>query len=207
MRKNRLRENPATFEMPRVERVVRRNFVVQEEVKRLIAAAQHDDLKFVLYCGFHAGMRHREICEAAPWWFSVPETDERRGRITIEQTASFRPKDREGRTVPLTGEFQSFLRGYLAKVPRGALWVMKPNQKHGKQRYRADFSVRFYKHMKDNGVKCTPHDMRRSFVSNKLIEDSSLIFKMAKWTGTDVSILQAHYGHLLADDDDIDVGV
>jgi hypothetical protein len=34
-----------------------------------------------------------------------------------------------------------------------------------------------------------------------------LIFKLAKWTGDHVSVLQDHYGHLLADDEDIEVGI
>ena len=44
-------------------------------------------------------------------------------------------------------------------------------------------------------------------MSLKLIQDSSLIFKLAKWTGDDVRVLQDHYGHLLAHDEDIEMGL
>lgn len=209
VKKNRMRENPAAkIELGKVERVVRKRFVVNETVRRLIAEAPDDDLRFILFCGFHAGMRKLEIIEAPPEWFHLePDGSKRRGRIHVERTAFFTAKDKEERTIPLTTDFEAFLRGYLARLAQGARWVLRPDKKHGKHRYRYDFRRPFAEYMAAQGVKCTPHDMRRSFVSNKLIENSSLILKLAKWTGADVKVLQDHYAHLLADDEDIEAGV
>ena len=39
--------------------------------QRLIENAPTDDLRFVLFCGFHAGMRKLEIVEAVPEWFDL----------------------------------------------------------------------------------------------------------------------------------------
>jgi integrase len=207
--KKQMRVDP-TVEMKfgKIERRVRKTFVVTEVIAQLIAAAPHDDLRFILFCGFHEGLRRLEIVEARPEWFHLePKDGARRGRIMVARTATFSCKDGDERTIPLTLEFQEFLRGYLAKLPTGAKWVLKPELKKRKNRYRYDFRKPFESYMAEQKVDCTPHDMRRSFVSNKLIENSSLIFKLAKWTGDGVAVLQKHYAHLMADDSDIETGL
>ncbi len=204
--KGKLADNPAAkVELGKIVPTGRRNFVAAADVRRVIEAAQTDELRFILFCGFHCGMRKMEIVEARPDWFHVGADG--RGRVTVGQTATFTAKDREDRTIPLSREFAEFLRGYLARLPAGATFVLAPEKKHGKHRYRYDFRTLFDEHLKRCGVKCSVHDMRRTFVSLKLIENSSLIFKVAKWTGAGVAVLQAHYGHLLADDEDIEVGL
>lgn len=209
VRKNKLRENPGkTMRLGKLVVRGRRNFVTKDKIRDLIAAAPDDDFRFILFCGFHVGMRKIEIIEARPCFFQLG-TAERRGFVSIEKTATFRPKDKEERTIPLTAEFESFLRGYLAKLPEGAQWVLRPEKKkcHAATNYRVYFQRNFDDFVKSQGVRCSVHDMRRSFVSNKVIENSTLIFKLAKWTGTDVRTLQKHYGHLLADDQDIEIGM
>jgi len=184
----------------------RKDFVRAERVRELIADAPDDEIRFALFCGMHAGLRKLEVVEAPPSWFVLGDGI-RRGCINVGETPTFRPKDREERTIPLTTDFEAFLRLYLPTLPEGARWVLKPEKKHGKWRYRYDFRVPFAKYMKAKGVKCTPHDMRRSFVSNKLIENPALLPKLAKWTSDDVKTMMDHYAHLLADDDDIDAGL
>ena len=204
VKKNRMRENVvAHLEMGKIERNVRKNFVSKADVVRLIAEAPTDSLRLILYCGFHAGLRKMEIVELRPDWIDVGSAA-RRGRITIQRTETFSCKDKEGRTVPLTAEFSEWLRGYMLTLPAGAEYVLVPDNPRGKL-YRYDFRKPFAEYMRAQRVKCTPHDMRRTFVSLRLIEDSSLIFKLAKWTGDGVEVLQRHYGHLLADDDDIEL--
>ncbi len=205
--KKKIRENPVTkIKLGKVSRVVRKNFVPAESVRTLIAKAPNDEMRFILYCGFHAGMRKREIVEMRPHWIRFGFGD-RRGRISVEQTPTFRPKDRDERSIPLSREFEEFLKEYMKRVPDGAEFLLKPDKKHGKHKYRYDFRKPFEALLKACGVKCLVHDMRRTFVSLKLIEDSPLIFKLAKWTGDDVRVIQDHYGHLLSDDEDIEVGI
>jgi integrase len=207
VKKNRMHENPAEkVELGKVELVVRKNFESAVTVRALIDSAADDDMRFIYYCGFHAGMRKLEIIEARPDWFRLGDGT-RRGIVNIHRTPTFSVKDRDERTVPLSSEFEGFLRKFLAQLPADAEFVMQPKKQHGKAKYRYDFRAPFAEHMRAMKVKCTPHDMRRTFVSLKIIEDSSLIFKLAKWTGTNVKTLQAHYAHLLADDEDIEVGL
>ncbi len=207
MKKHKLRVNPAAgIELGKPVRTWRKDFVVTATVRKLIAEAPDDDLRFILFCGMQEGFRKLEIVEAVPAWFRLG-TGPRRGCIVIGQTETFKPKDRDERTIPLTTEFEQFLRRYLAALPADARWVLRPEKRHRKHRYRYDFRKPFADYMKAQGVKCTAHDMRRSFVSNKLIENGALLPKLAKWTGDDVKTMMDHYAHLLADDDDIDAGL
>lgn len=203
---NKLRENPCK-RVKFGKQVIRsrKTFRTKDEIRIAIDQAPDDEMRFILYAGFHAGMRSLEIIEARPEWFRLAGE---RGCVSIAETPTYRPKDKEERTVPLTAEFQAFLRRYLPTLPDNATWAMRPllKKKQGRLR-RTTFARRFKLYMEAIGLPCSPHDMRRSFVSNKLAEDSSLIFKAARWTGTDVVTLQKHYAHLLADDKDIEAGV
>lgn len=207
VKKHRLRENPAKkIEFGKAVKTWRKDFAPADRVRHLLAEAPDDDMRFILYCGFHEGMRKLEIVEARPEWFRLG-TGTRRGCIVIGETPTFKPKDRDERTIPLTAEFEEFLRRYLKELPDGASFVLRPDKKHRKHRYRYDFRKPFAEFMKAQKMKITAHDMRRSFVSNKLIENGALLPKLAKWTGDDVRTMMDHYAHLLADDDDIDVGL
>lgn len=206
--KKKARENVASkIRLGKVEYVARKTFLPGETVRKLIDSAPDDDMRFILYCGFHVGMRKLEIVEARPNWFRMGHAG-RRGVVNVHRTPTFSCKDRDERNIPMSREFETFLRGYLARLPEDAEFVLKPRKRHGKHRYRYDFRKPFASYLKENGIrKITPHDMRRTFVSLKLIEDSSLIFKVAKWTGDLASVIQKHYGHLLADDEDIEAGL
>lgn len=207
VKKNKLRENPARqISLGKMTFVPRKNFHPKDTIRDLISAAPDDSLRFVLFCGFHAGMRKMEITEARPDWFRLAAA-QRRGIVHIQPTDTYMPKDKEDRVVPLTAEFNAFLADYLPRLPKGAKWAVYPAEAGKSAVYRVFIGQRFAAYMKAQGVACTMHDMRRSFVSNKLIEDGRLIYKVSKWTGTDVRTLQNHYGHLLADDDSIEAGV
>ena len=109
--------------------------------QRLIENAPNDDLRFVLFCGFHAKL---EMVEAVPEWFNLP------GRtVEIRATATFRPKDRDARTVPLTDQFADFLKDYDLRSP----YVLQPDVTHGSHRYRFDFRRAFSEYMTAQGFR------------------------------------------------------
>ena len=85
----------------KLEKRARESFCSFEERDRLISECIDDELKFVLYCGFHAGLRFNEIIEAIPGWFDLEH-----GRIMLRKTKTMQFKDREERTVPMTKEFR-----------------------------------------------------------------------------------------------------
>jgi integrase len=121
--------------------------------------------------------------------------------VHIAKTATFSCKDKEERTIPLTAEFAEFLARWGLRGP----FLLRPEKKHGRNLYRFEPKKPVAAYFAAQGVQCTIHDMRRTFVSLRLSAGVS-VFKLAKWTGDGVQVLQRHYGHLLADDEDIEAG-
>ena len=108
VRENLCRRNPVfEIQLDRIDRKGRTRFADFDLAQRLLENAPSEDLRFVLFCGFHAGMRKLEIVEAVPEWFNLLART-----IEIRPTTTFRPKDRDARTVPLTDQFAEFLKRY-----------------------------------------------------------------------------------------------
>jgi integrase len=162
---------------------------------KLIAKGERDDLKFALFCGFHAGFRKAEIIEARPDWFDL-----KAGLIHVRKTETFRPKDRDERTIPMTGAFKTFLKGYGKRSP----FMLHPEVRHGRSRYRWDFRRPWAEYAAKH--KCpwvTPHIARHTFAS-LLASAGVSIYKIAQWLGDDVRVVQQHYAKLLPKDADIE---
>lgn len=192
---NLCRRNPASeVQLDRVDHKGRTRFADLETAQRLIEKAPSDDLRFILFCGFHTGMRKLEIVEAVPEWFNL-----KRRTLEIRSTATFRPKDRDARTVPLTDQFVEFLQSYGLRSP----YVLQPDVVQGKHRYRFDFRRPFTDYMKEQGVPwISPHVMRHSFASICASEGID-IYRIATWLGDDVRVVQKHYAKLRPDDREI----
>jgi integrase len=172
-----------------------RDFCREEQRDLLIKSATRDDLKFALYCGFHAGMRKNEIIEARPFWF-----DMKARLIHLRRTATMNFKDREERTVPMTEEFHRFLLEYGLREP----FMLQPNVKHGKNRYRYDFKRPFTEHMKEQGMEwVTIHTMRHTFAS-LLASNGVSLYKIAVWLGDDPRVVDRRYARLKPNDPDIE---
>jgi integrase len=167
----------------------RREYCDPATVAKLIDECEREDLKFVLFCGFHAGLRALEIVEARPFWFDLKS-----GLLHLRKTATIQFKDREERTIPLTSQFLAFIRDqYGLREP----FMLHPEKKHGKNRYRYDFKRPFYEYMKAKNCEwVTPHIMRHTFASILASADHS-IFKIATYLGDEVRVVQKHYAKLL----------
>jgi integrase len=192
----KIRHNPVEgVKLARLDQKGRLLFCPPEVRDKLIANAPDDGMKFILYCGFHAGLRKNEIVEARPEWFDLE-----RGALHVRATDTFRPKDREARTIPLTREFQQFLRRYGMRSP----FMLRPDVRHGDARYRYDFRRPWSAFMKTQGLEwVTPHVMRHTFAS-LLASKGVSIYKITLWLGDDVRVVQKHYAKLLPKDEDIE---
>jgi len=195
----KIRVNPVNGLMvARLDRKRRLRFCTLEQRDRLITSAPDDALKFILYCGFHAGLRKNEIIEARPEWFDLE-----RGLLHVDASETFRSKDREPRTIPLTAEFCGFLKSYGLRSP----FMLHPEVPHGKSRYRWDFRRPWNNFVRAQGLEwVTPHVMRHTFAS-LLASKGRSIYKIAQWLGDDVRVVQKHYAKLLPKDEDIEVSV
>ncbi len=190
-----------------VERIARRNPVKEVKFAKPLGRARKDfcnfdlrdkliknaptkELRFILLCGFHAGLRFQEIVEARPFWFDL-----RGGLLHLRKTSTMNFKDREERSIPLTKQFRAFLKSYGLREP----FMLHPEVKHGKSLYRYDFRRPFTLYMQSQGCpKVTPHTMRHTFAS-LLVSAGESIYKVAVWLGDEVATVQKHYGHLTPD--------
>jgi len=198
VKRGKLAVNPAAAVQPPARVVMRRRrrrFLMHADARRLIDTCQNPSLKFALYCALHAGMRKLEIIEASPSWFDLDA-----GLLHIQATATFQPKDRDNRTIPLTEEFCEWIKNeYGLRAP----FMLAPEARHGKSRYRFDFRKAYEAHVKECALEdLTFHDLRRTFAS-LLVSKGISIYKVAKWLGDLVSVVENTYGHLIPQDEEI----
>jgi integrase len=194
-----VRADVADFDVPMPAAVGRKNWLKTEVVKRVISHSKDDTLTFILHCGFHAGLRRNEISNARVGWFDLEA-----GVVHVQNDVEtgFVLKDRENRTIPLTKDFRNFLRDFLADRDPGS-YAIRPEKTQGVWRYRYDFDQAFQTHIRRCGVKCTIHDMRRSFASN-LVSAGESIYIVAKWLGDGIPVVERSYGHLAPSAGNID---
>ncbi len=180
--------------LPRHRKPFRRVFVSRDTACRLITECTDAELKYILFCGFHSGLRFGEVVASRPEWFSLPDA-----LLHVTRCEDWDTKDHEDRTIPLTDAFLAFLRVYGLPSP----YMLYPEKRvGGRHRYRYDFKRKFYNYLRRKNVRMTFHDCRRTFASLHASAGTS-IYKIAKWLGDDVGVVQRHYGHLEPRDTEI----
>jgi integrase len=188
-----IEKNPVTeLSLPRTRKPFRRNFLLPGQVDRLISECTDEELRYCLYCGFHAGLRLNEVVMSRPEWFDMDS-----GLLHITQGPQFETKDRDDRTIPLTESFWQFLKTYGRREP----YMIAPGKSEGKI-YRVYFRKKFISYVASKGVALTFHDCRRTFAS-LLVSRGVSVYKVAKWLGDGVQVVERHYGHLLPNDIEI----
>lgn len=196
-KKGKIPRDPAkNVEIPKLPMRQRRNFLLPHQAHMLLEAASlNQDLKFAIYCGLHAGLRKMEVVEARANWFDLHS-----GLLHVQATDTFQPKDRDNRTIPLTDEFADWLRSHYVM---NSGYVLAPNVKQGSYRYRFDFRTSFENLVARCGLShITFHDLRRTFASLHVSSGTS-IYKVARWLGDRVDVVEDHYGHLIPNDSEI----
>jgi integrase len=188
--------------VPKHTKNVRRRFLSLPDAQRLLDNCQDEELRFALYFSIHAGARYIETIQAKPEWFNVKNR-----LIHIMASDDWMPKNKKNRVVPMTKEFAGFLEGYMARLKPGAAFMIQPGKlKAVHHRYRFDFIKRFERLIREQGIVCSYHDLRRTFASLKVSAGVSL-FKVASWCGHRTSVCEESYAHLLPLDDQIDMGL
>ena len=187
-------DNPALrIEVPRFRKPFRKVFVSKAVVQGCLEQCQDMELKYCLFCGFHAGLRFSEVIASRPEWFDLTE-----GLLHVTRSESFQTKDGEDRTIPLTDKFLAFLKVYGLRLP----YMIGAHKPEIGQRYRFSFRHRFEHYMKSRGVSMNFHDCRRTFASLHASSGTS-IYKIARWLGDGVQVVEKHYAHLCPRDVEI----
>jgi len=159
-----------------------------------ISSCTRDDLKFVLFCGLHCGMRKGEITHSRPAWFDLegsPPVVKIPGKeIQNLKTGrhEWRTKDGESRQVPLSKDFWAFLKVYL---PGCKKFCLPSNiSKDGLLDFRVPFN-RFVKAQKREDM--TVHAMRHSWISSLCNSGHASITQVAAWSGDSIETIQNSY--------------
>jgi len=167
---------------------------------QILDKEQAETIGFVIHAGFEAGLRRNEIIEARPDWFNLESKT-----IRVAKTDTFRPKDREARTIALSSVFREFLENY----PLKGTWCIASEVKRGKSRYRYDFIRPYNAYMAHMGKVLekdlswvTPHVMRHTFGSLLAMAGESLL-QISAWMGDDPRVTERHYIHMRAGEDAI----
>jgi integrase len=160
-------------------------------------------MRRVLVLGFLCGLRLGEILEARRRWIDrqsmaihVPNRQPL-GDIPGE----WRTKDLDGRNVPLTRQALKLL-GQLPTDPEA--YLIAPGVGHGRWRYRWDPRRPWRQFVAAQGVPdLTPHVMRHTFAS-LLVQRGVSLYKVARWLGDGLRVVDSHYAHLSPGDRDIE---
>lgn len=175
----------------------REKFCTRAERDRLIATCAREDLRFIFFCGFHAGLRIGEIVSARAGWFHL---DSAGGFLTVQSDDVFQVKS-QARTVPLSLEFRAFLEGYGLREP----FMLRPDRRQGRAPLRYDCRKPFGNHVRAQGLPwVTPHTMRHTFASLHAMAGRSAT-KVARWMGITVGVFDHHYAGLMDVDREIDL--
>lgn len=153
------------------------------------------DLKFVLFAGFRAGLRKKEISMARPAWFSLDA-----GEIHIpakDPVTGFTTKSGRARSLPLVDEFRDFIRSEYPDWDTRAFCI-RPKKAKGQWVYRFDIRKMVESFAAKHCPELTPHVMRHSFAST-LANAGVGIAQLAWWTGDRIATLERHYLHLETD--------
>lgn len=190
-----MESNPADGVLvPRHRKPFRKNFVSAKTVAMLISDCADPELKFCLFAGFHAGLRFSEVVASKPGWFDLNART-----LSVLRDVDYDTKDHTDRDIPLTDAFALFLAGYGLRSP----YMLAPYKLAARRhRYRFDFSCRFENYVAIKGVRMTFHDCRRTFASLH-VQAGTSVYKVARWLGDDVDVVQRHYGFLCASDAEI----
>ena len=211
-------DNPAKeVRLGRPTQASRTRFATREQRAAIMAAADNDSTRFILYCTFWAGMRFDEIVEAKPDWFNLEANyiyvHEHWTRYEDGRENHFVPKNKKNRYIPLSPDFKAFLTGYKLRGP----YMLEPTVEHGKAEYRYDFRAPWFKvraaaaaninaTLEKQGKEptanfdwLTPHVARHTFAS-LLAQKGVSIYKIAEWIGDTIEVTTQHYAHLAPTD-------
>jgi len=176
----------------------------KEDIRILFSAVRPDgqkitlepEVEFVLFCGFHAGMRKNEITHAKPDWFDVPrELIKIPGRDKTVPEIPFKSKTGQDRIAPFSEEFRKFMTSKRGSFMRGNKFCLANTSKGG--RYRYDFRYKFKNYVREMGYPhLTAHGMRHSFVT-ACLQAGKTLTKVASFIGDREATVEEVYSHLI----------
>jgi integrase len=178
----------------RCKKTRKMRFTSFKERDMLLDSVCSPELAFIYHVGFLAGLRLGEMLAMEPDWLWFSE-DGKQGKIHVQETKFWKPKDREAREIPMAPRLLDFLK----KWPLEGQFVLMPKKdvypESKKDRYNP--KVSFRKHAVSCGVPwLTYHDLRHSFGSH-LLQRGATIAEVAYLLGDEVRVTERHYAGLM----------
>ena len=171
--------------------------VTVKDSNEWIASCPRADLKFVLLCGFHCGMRAGEITHSRLVWFdlnrrvlTIPGSE--RQRLPNGKTLEWQSKDGDTREIPLSASFCAFLPDFFAAPKRDFCLLSKGRAASGLFDFRAPFEA-FVKAQGRPDV--FPHAMRHSWISEICNSGNHTVQEVAAWSGDSLQTIERNYWH------------
>ena len=220
-----IRQRPEKVTYSKRRAIRRKDIVVPvDKIFKLINFTTENRAKFILYCGFLAGMRRNEIVMARPHWFdgkqiSIPADEsttvlfERRQyrAESYSKTFNFRTKSFLTRKIPIRKEFREFLDVFL---PTCSQFCLENKGRGYGDIYRYDIRGPFEAAIAAFNVAhpgvlpagITIHTMRHSFISNLANSRSPLYtaLQVSAWSGDQLRTIQSNYFHSRIEGDELD---
>lgn len=181
--KGRILKKPSkSIPSGRCKKTRKMRFTTFKERDLLLDRVTKPELAFIYHVGFLAGLRFGEMLAMEPDWLWFSD-DGAHGKIFVQETKFWKPKDKEAREVPMAPRLLAFLKKWEIE----GSFVLKPTKSAFPEapKYRFNPEVSFRKHAVNCGVPwLTYHDMRHSFGAH-LLQRGAKIADVADLLGDD----------------------
>ncbi len=171
--------------------------VTVKDSNEWIASCTRPALKFVLLCGFHAGMRAGEIVHSRIAWFdlhrrvlTIPGSEKQ--KLPNGKSVEWQSKDGDTREIPLSTSFCKFLPEFFETPKREYCLLSKGRAASGLFDFRAPFEA-FVKAQGRPDV--FPHAMRHSWISEICNSGNHTVQEVAAWSGDSLQTIEKNYWH------------
>jgi integrase len=179
----------------------RKNYLTLEEIQEVINASADDEITYILICGAFLGCRKDEIINSRSCWFKFDAATPVCDIQNLDKSGAeklgldpFKVKSKQ-REVAISPSVHNWLKSFVLGKEQ---YVIAPDRRKGKHRYRYDYRKKYEAFVK----KVSPnkdfgsHTLRHSFATNLAMKNTAIGF-IARYLGDSVETTERHYAQFL----------
>jgi len=184
-----LKHPMAGMKHPTSKKTRRAQFCTVKQREKLLKAPISPEVEFMLMWGFFAGLRLGEMI-AMEWdWLWL---EKKSGVLVVQETSTWKPKDRELREIPLHPRLVTFMKNWKEG---DSSYVLKPERIAWKKPplYRYNPRHSFNKHAASVGLDWVGyHTLRHSFATHLAMKGTPMS-EIAGLLGDGIAVTEKHY--------------